>query len=299
MTSSALGREIRFRHLGSPEEFHEAEALQIAAWGMTEEHPVPHPLQRAMADNGGLLLGAFRGSQLAGFCLGFLGRDQGRLFHYSHMTAVRPEFQNQHLGYRLKLYQREEVLKQDLTEIRWTYDPLQSRNAFLNVRRLGARPRAYHAQYYGSMGSEINRGLETDRLAVSWELTAPTVTDRVQGRYPTKEQDRARWHGSQALVETETDRSEVRVPTGGSAPSSPHVTIEIPADLSLIRDRRPDAVVAWREATRRAFLTCFEAGYRVDDFAVLSDRGGPRSFYFLSLGPSPGRVPPGPPREAR
>jgi predicted GNAT superfamily acetyltransferase len=242
-----------------------------------------------MEDNGGLLLGAFEDERLVGFCLGFLGREDDRLFHYSHMTAVRPEVQNQHLGFRLKVYQREEVLKQRLSEIRWTYDPLQSRNAFLNVRRLGARPEVYHIRYYGTMGSEINRGLETDRLRVSWALTSAMVQERIDGRYPTPEQDRARVGESQPLVLTEPHPSGVRTPASAAEPSQPTVQIEVPIELARVRELAPDAVPLWREATRRAFRSSLGAGYRVDDFAVITRGAERRGYYLLSLPPHVGR----------
>ena len=284
MVYRAAVPDIHFRHLGTADEFRQAEEVQIAAWGMVEEHPVPSALQRAMEDNGGLLLGAFDEHRLAGFCLGFLGREGENQFHYSHMTAVRPEYQSHRLGFRLKCYQREEALKQALAEVRWTFDPLQSKNAFLNLRRLGARPTAYLVNYYGRMDSEVNRGLATDRLRVSWELESAHVLERISGRYPSSEQDRVSWNASQSLVDTDLDRAGVRIPMTVSEPSRPNLTIEIPWDLNTVRARGPDAVRAWREATRAAFRTSLDAGYRVDDLAVLTVREEERSFYFLSLG---------------
>ncbi len=274
--------DLQFRHVDTREGFRQVEEVQVEAWGMTTEHPVPSALQRALEDNGGLILGAFDGDRLAGFSLGFLGREHGRLFHYSHMTAVRPRYRSHRLGFRLKLYQREEVLRQGLKEVRWTFDPLQSKNATLNVRRLGARPETYHVHYYGEMGSEVNRGLATDRLKVRWELTSPGVVARVEGRYPSLEQDRARWRASEPTVRSEPHPSGVRVPTDVTPPSGAQVTVEIPHDLATVRDREPAAVPRWREATRTAFNACFEAGYRVDDVAVIPDGSEQRTFYFLS-----------------
>lgn len=276
------GPVFRLRHLQNPEEFREAEEVQVAAWGMVEEHPIPSPLQRAIEDNGGLVLGAFTEDRLAGLSLGFLGREGGTEFHYSHMTAVRPEFQNHRLGFRLKCYQREEARKQGLGEIRWTYDPLQSKNAFLNVRLLGARPRVYHVHYYGPMGSAVNRGLASDRFRVSWELESPRVAARIGGRYPTPDEDLSTWKAGQSLVDTEVDRAGVRIPMSVSSPSGPTASVEIPFDLASVRSREPAALHSWREATRTALREALTVGYQVDDFAVLSLRQERRSFYFLS-----------------
>jgi len=278
---------LELRRLASPEEFRAVEAVQVAAWGMTEEHPVPVPIQRAMADNGGLALGAFVGSDLVGFCLGFLGREGGLLYHYSHMTAVRPESQNRHLGLRLKRFQREEVLGQGLEEIRWTFDPLRSRNAFLNLRRLGAVCDAYHLDYYGPMGSDVNRGLRTDRLRVRWHLNAPSVIERTQDRYPTHEADAVRLHRAQPLIASVPADGGNRRPAGVSSPGRPEVTIEVPRDLDALRATRPGGVLEWRDATRKAFGRAFESGYRAVDFTVAPVDGELRAFYFLSAAESP------------
>lgn len=278
--------DFAFRRLSKPEEFRHAEELQREAWGLVDEPPTSSTIQRAIQDNGGLVLGAFADIYLAGLCIGFLGWDGTQLYHYSHMTAVRPPYQNHHVGFRLKAFQREEVLKQGLPQIRWTFDPLQSKNARLNVRRLGARPDLYHVHYYGTMGSELNRGLESDRLRVTWTLTDPQVETRMAGQLPTPEADLARWKESQALVETSVGDTGLRVPTTVNEPSRPKGHLEIPFDLQAIRSHEAATLRTWRHAVRDAFRAAFDMGYTVDDFAVLNLEHERRSFYFLSA-PAP------------
>jgi chorismate synthase len=279
-----------FRKLSKPEEFRHAEELQREAWGLVEEPPTSSTIQRAIQDNGGLVLGAFADIYLAGLTIGFLGWDGTQLYHYSHMAAVRPQYQNHHVGFRLKAFQREEVLKQGLAMARWTFDPLQSKNARLNVRLLGARPDHYYVHYYGTMGSELNRGLESDRVRVTWALADPDVEARMAGRLPTPEQDLARWKESQPLIETSVGETGLRVPTTVSEPSRPRAHLEIPFDLQAIRSHESATMRTWRHAVRDAFRAAFDLGYRVDDFAVLKLDQERRSFYLLS-GPAPS--PPG------
>ncbi len=274
-------RDFLFRRIEKPEEFRQAEELQREAWGLTDEPPTSRTIQRALQDNGGLILGAFADIYLAGLCLGFLGWDGTELYHYSHMTAVRPAYQNHHLGFRLKGYQRDEVLKQGLARIRWTFDPLQSKNAMLNVRRLGVRPDKYYVHYYGQMGSEVNRGTESDRMRVTWELTHPEVETRLSGKLPTQEQDLARWKASQPILETGLGESGLRVPVSVTEPSQANAQIEIPFDLQSIRFHEEPALRSWRHASRDAVRAAFDLGYRIDDFAVLSLEHERRSFYFL------------------
>jgi predicted GNAT superfamily acetyltransferase len=272
---------IRLQRLETPEECRAVEEVQRAAWGFATDGPVPAAIQRAIAHNGGLLLGAFEGAQLIGFALGFLGREGPKLYHYSHMTAVRPEAQNRHVGFALKVFQRQEVLRQDLSEVRWTFDPLQSKNALLNVRRLGGVPDRYYPRYYGMMADAINEGLETDRLRLIWPLNDPRVVARLGGRLPAPADDGSRYRSSSALVETVIGPSGLRRPGTVRPPVGPRLHLEIPYDLGSVRSRDPGGSRRWRELTREAFTAALEAGYRVDDFAVVPLAGERRSFYFF------------------
>ncbi|MCI4348929.1 MAG: GNAT family N-acetyltransferase [Thermoplasmata archaeon] len=274
--------DFRFRRLEKPEEFRAVEEVQAVAWGLQEEPPVPTPIQRAIQDNGGLVLGAFADVHLAGFCLGFLGWDGTLLYHYSHMTAVRPEYQNHRVGFRLKSHQREEVLGQGLTEIRWTFDPLQSRNAFLNVRRLGGTPDRYFVHYYGRMGSDANRDLETDRLRLVWKLQGPKVEERLAGKLPSPEEDLRRWTASVPILESEVGDRGLRIPHTVTEPEATDVNIEIPFDIALLREHEPESLRTWRHAVRDSFRAAFDLQYRVDDFAVVSSEHERRSIYLLS-----------------
>ena len=265
----------------TPEEFRAAEEVQREAWGFSTDSPVPAPMQRAIADNGGLVLGAFATGELVGVSLGFLGREGATLFHYSHITGVRPRLQNRQVGRTLKLAQRNEVLRQGLEEVRWTFDPLQSRNAFLNVRVLGGTPDRYLPRYYGAMGDAINEGLETDRLRLVWRLNDPRVVARVAGERPGAADDQEAVRRASALLETAIGPAGLRRPGRVFPPTAEHLHLEIPTDLATVRDRDRGSPRRWREATREAFSVAFAAGYRVDDFVVLTHAGERRSFYLL------------------
>jgi predicted GNAT superfamily acetyltransferase len=290
-------RGFRFRRLEKPEEFRQVVEVHHAVWGGGE---VPTTLQRALQDNGGLVLGAFADIHLAGFAISVLGWDGTSLYQYSHATAVRPEYQNHHLGFRLKAFQRDEVLKLGLNEIRWTFDPLQSRNARLNVRLLGGVPDRYHIHYYGTMSDQLNRDLESDRVRLRWEISTPRVEERLAGKVPTPEEDRTRWESSSAIVATEVGEKGLRVPTTVEEPGGGPAHIEIPFDLAAVREHEPSVLRTWRHAVRDGFRAAFDLGYRVDDFAVVNAGHERRSFYFLSPAPkdSPdrdrGSAPPAP-----
>jgi len=275
-------RGFRFRKLEKPEEFRQVVEVYRSIWG---EGEIPTTLQRALLDNGGLVLGAFADIHLAGFAISLLGWDGTTLYQYSHTTAVRPEYQNHHLGFRLKAFQRDEVLKLGLSEIRWTFDPLQSRNARLNVRLLGGVPDRYHIHYYGRMPDPLNLGLESDRLRLRWELTSPRVEERLAGKVPTADEDLDRWKRSTAIVETEVGEKGLRTPSAVTEPGDSPAHLEIPFDLAAVREHEPSSLRSWRHAVRDGFRAAFDVGYRVDDFAVITAGHERRSFYFLVPGP--------------
>ena len=286
--ASAKGADaFRFRRLDKPEEFRAVEEVQASALGLAGEPAVPASLQRAVQDHAGLVLGAFTDIYLAGATIGFLGWDGHRLYHYSHLTVVRPEYQNHHLGLRLKAFQRDEVLRQGLAEIRWMFDPLASRAAHLAVRRLGAHVGGYLVHHFGSLATAADAGLETDRLAVTWTLDDPAVEARLAGPGPSRAEDEARWKEARPILTTEAGESGIRVPTEVEEPEAPRAHLEVPFDLALVREHEPAALRTWRHAVRDAFRAALDAGYMLDDFVVVSAEHERRSFYLLRRGEPP------------
>jgi predicted GNAT superfamily acetyltransferase len=272
---------FRFRRLEKPEEFRQVEEVCRSVWGPEALVGIPPVLMQALQDNGGLVLGAFADIYLAGVTVSLLGWDGSILYHYSHLTVVRPEYQNHHLGFRLKAYQRDEVLKLGLSEIRETFDPLQSRTAALLVRRLGGSPDRYYPHYHGQLADRVNQGMETDRVRLLWPLTSARVTARLAGELPSAEELLTRWQRSSVLVETEPGESGLRVPTAVGEPSGPSAHLEIPFDLESVREHEPAAVRRWRHAVRDAFRAAADLNYVVDDFGVVAPEHERRSFYFF------------------
>jgi predicted GNAT superfamily acetyltransferase len=289
-TAGGPGRGgFRFRKLEKPEELRAAEEVQREALGMEAESPVPVTVQRAALDNGGQVLGAFADIYLAGVTVGALGWDGRELYHVNLVTAVRPEYQNHHVGFQLNAFLREAVLGQGLPLVRGVLDPLQSRAARLAIRRLGAVPDRYHAHYFGQLDSSADRGLETDRLRLRWDLPSPRVEARLAGTIPTAAEDEARWRRSMPFLETELSDEGLRRPSAVQEADRPEAHLEIPFDLGVIRDNAPGLLRPWRHAVRDAFRAAFDLGYRVEDFVVLNLEHERRSFYLLSPAPPEGK----------
>lgn len=258
---------MHIRPLDTVEELRTLEVLQQLVWDMPDREVVPAHQLLAAARNGGLVLGAFLGGSLVGFSYAFVGwRENERVLH-SHMTAVLPEQQDRGLGYRLKCAQRQWALANGYRRIVWTFDPLQSRNAYFNLHRLGARAERYEVNYYGEMQDKLNRGLPTDRLEVDWWIASEEVQLRLRGRWvsPSVEE-------TESVLEAEDDRPGSVHPARGD-----RLRLEVPPSITVLRNYSPELALAWRLRTREAFTRCFEAGYAAVDFVRWEGRG----FYVL------------------
>jgi predicted GNAT superfamily acetyltransferase len=171
---------ITIHPLTTHDEIFAVEQLQRDAWGVPEVDVVPLHMLITPPRHGGLLLGAFDGERLAGFVFGFLGLTaDGRLKHCSHMAGVHPDYRDHGVGYQLKLAQREHAMAQGLDLITWTFDPLETRNAWLNFHKLGVICRTYIRNLYGPMRAAINVGLPSDRFEVEWWIRSERVVERL------------------------------------------------------------------------------------------------------------------------
>lgn len=284
---------IVIRSLETPEELRQAEALQATVWPGSDLDVVPAHMMASIVHNGGVALGAFDGDRLVGFVLGFLGTDSAspnrvamaRLKHCSHQMGVLPEYRDRGVGLLLKKAQRQAVIAQGVRLITWTYDPLLSRNAHLNIRRLGAVCRTYLREVYGEMRDALNTGVPSDRFQVDWWVTSRRVTERLEGKRPPL--DLAHFHSAGAHVLNPADLGEDGLPRPAIRPDLPRgtlVLVEIPADFQAIRERDLGLARAWRLHTREVFEDAFARGYLVMDFVHLKGEKFPRSFYLLSHG---------------
>ncbi|HNS49826.1 MAG TPA: hypothetical protein PKO09_01445 [Anaerolineae bacterium] len=263
------------RPLGRYEEFKASERLQRRVWAMSGDLDViPLHLLLSAQRNGALVLGAFDGDALIGLLFGYLGRTPGgSVKHCSHLMCIAPEVQGRGIGFRLKLAQREFALAQGCDLVTWTFDPLESRNANLNIHKLGAVCHTYYRDYYGPMEDGLNRGLPSDRFQVEWWIGSERVRARVSG-HP----------GACLTPEDAASLDELlRRPLLAPGPtidsmSSPRAWVEIPANFQEIRASDPAQAVRWRLATRRAFQDAFAAGSAVTDLVC---REG-RAFYLLT-----------------
>jgi predicted GNAT superfamily acetyltransferase len=156
-------------------------ALQKEVWNFTDAELVPIRIFVLAAKIGGHVIGAFDGKELVSFALAIPGMRNGRPFIYSHMLAVRQQYRNGGLGRRMKLFQRDDALARGFELMEWTFDPLEIKNAYLNIEKLGAIARRYNVNQYGITSSPLQGGLPTDRLVAEWWMKSRRVEGLLAG----------------------------------------------------------------------------------------------------------------------
>src|SRR5579871_201312 len=178
---SAAAKSLLIRPCESQEDVRLCIDLQRSIWGVSDVDLVPAHIYFVARETGGQVYLAFDQNRAIAFALAFSAeRDHQRYLH-SHMVGVLPELQNHGVGRMLKLRQREEALAAGITRIEWTFDPLELRNAYFNIVRLGAIVRRSIADCYGESSSVLHRGLPTDRLVAEWRLDSPRVKSAIAG----------------------------------------------------------------------------------------------------------------------
>ncbi len=281
------------KSINTPGLIKQVAGVESDAWGEKPGDTVPDHVLTAIANNGGVLLGAYDGDQLLGFTLGWLGTinpddnipaaEQLKLV--SHMIGVLGGYQDQRIGYKLKLAQRDWALDRGLDLVTWTYDPLESRNAYLNIHLLGCTCQTYNRDYYGEMSDEMNQGTVSDRFGVDWLITGDHVIDRIsQSKNSRREGDSIEellQSGVQLLNPARFDQGKWPLPIERiKFPDKQQILVEIPADIQTIRQSDPGNAGAWRFHTRDIFETLFSDNYQVFDF-IYNPGDQPRSFYLM------------------
>ena len=230
---------LQIRRLRSLEEFNLTLGLQKRVWGFDEADIVAPRLFSVFSRIGGSCLGVFRDGKLVGYSLAFPAfKPSGDRYWHSHMAAVHPSLQHQGIGHRLKLRQRSEALAAGLDLIEWTFDPLQARNAYFNIEKLGTDVVGYLPNFYGVTSSELHGSLPTDRVVAAWRLRSPRVLERLKARRPP-------------------------AVAGDSQ-------IRIPARISDVPRSRAARI---QDRVRNQFQEAFERGLRVTHFERSRDSG--------------------------
>ncbi len=252
-------------------------ALQEATWGTGFSERVPMALMIVSQRLGGVAAGAFdEDGSLAGFIFGLSGIENGSPVHWSDMLAVRTDCRGRGLGIRLKSYQRDRVLENGIRRMYWTFDPLESQNAYINLARLGIVAREYVENMYGQTDSPLHRGIGTDRFVALWQLDAPRIERRLaEEESPPAIEELA--GVPRVLDGTPTSPSGWPEPETREASRADQVLAAIPSSIQALKSASPELAARWREATRSVLQSYLSNGYEVCELI----RGARVSYYLL------------------
>lgn len=203
------------------------EGLLATIWRtQVDRPPLSAEILRALAHAGCYVAGAYEGDRLVGASAGFLGGTNGDVHLHSHITGVDPDAQGRHIGFALKMHQRQWCLDRGIGVITWTFDPLVRRNAWFNLHRLGADIVEFHHDFYGAMSDGLNVGDSSDRCVVHWTLHRAGPRDAL-------------------------------VPSAGAR------VIELPADFDALRRDDPAEAKRWRQQVRAELTAALDDGLRI------------------------------------
>ncbi len=271
---------VQVRILTRPEEFQEAVEVQKEAWRMPDyREAAPAHVLRGIADNGGLVLGAFdeEKGEMIGVSYGFIASEPGgRMYFYSHATGVREGAKYRGVGFLLKKRQREEVLRMGLDLIKWTYDPLQSLNSYFNLSKLGVVARTYVRDYYGEIRDSINVGLGSDRVKAEWWIKSRRVEEKLAGGLKPPSPAALVELGAETVLER-ADQLGPGEPALGSR--SEVILVELPWSIDELRAADPSLPKRWRLATRTVYEHYLGRGYVAIDYTA--DRKARRGYVVL------------------
>jgi len=280
------------RLLDTPEDMRRVEELQRAVWPGSETDVVPMHMLITAVHNGGLVFGAFKEDRIIGFVFGFPGLDNTpdgpRPKHCSHMMGIHPDHRDAGIGFALKRAQWQMVRHQGLDHVTWTFDPLLSRNAYLNIAKLGSVCTTYRRAEYGEMRDGLNAGLPSDRFQVDWWINTRRVERRLGKRSrPTLKLSHVARSGLRPFYSLQEGTDGLPRPPE----HVPHfedrlLLAEIPGDFMDLKSKDFGLARDWRFFTRELFETAFAASYIVTDFVFDRAEGNPRGLYVLTHGES-------------
>ena len=282
--------EYTIRLLETPEEMTAVEDIQRIVWPGSEIDVVPAHLLIAAIHNGGLVMGAFVKDEMVGFVFGFPGiemlPDGPHPKHCSHMLGVHPNWRKSGLGFALKRAQWQMVRRQGLAHITWTYDPMLSHNAYLNIAKLGTVCNTYRRSEYGDMRDGLNAGLPSDRFQVDWWLNTTRVERRLGKRARgALTLDQITKAELQPLYTPQAGTDGLLRPPEHFLPLGETLLLaEIPSDFMALKSADFALARDWRFFTRELFETAFAEGYLVTDFVLDHASGDTRSLYVLTDG---------------
>jgi len=263
-----LDSKYTIRQLKGWQEYQACVDLQRAVWGADFIDVVPASILKVSQRLGGVTAGAFdKSGLLVGFVFGITGVERGRIVHWSDMLGIRTEARDSGLGRKLKYYQRELLKPLGVATIYWTYDPLVSRNAYLNLMQFGVEMVEYVEDMYGpNTSSVLHAGIGSDRFIVGWHLD-----EELARKQPKISVAPLNAPGVPIINDA--------LPKGSLPPL---VRVAVPLHIDKVQAASLQDAAKWRASTRASFQWAIANGYRVTGFQ--RDDANNRGLYEVTRG---------------
>lgn len=264
------------------EYFTDLQFLHKKIWGIQDIDVTPTHIYSAVHKNGGVMLCAYIDNEPVAFSFGFYGKDEeDRYYFYSHNMGVLKEYRHQGIGLLLKLELARQLLRKNVNLVKWTFDPLESANAYLNIHKLQATSDTYITNYYEEMQDSINRGVPSDRLIVQWNISGQLL-ENIMRKKNGKEKyiladDRILnriYYDSENLPQPR----EIPLSLSLKKKEKERFFLEVPSNLHFLREKSMETVINWRYHVRSILSACFEKEYIISDAIYIK----PRFFYVLT-----------------
>jgi predicted GNAT superfamily acetyltransferase len=239
--------------------------LQKRIWGPDVITTLPQLI--AAVHNGGVIIGAYDDEKIIGFCYGFPCFKNDQIYLCSHMAGIDPNYRNLGIGNQLKFKQRDWALEYGYRKIIWTFDPLESRNAYLNLYKLGGYVRTYIENYYGSMNDPLNQSLPSDRFLVEWDIDSDKTNQNIQ----EQSQEIEIRQTYKSLVQYEVEDQLITSIKGIELGSENGYLVPVPKDIHLVKSKNIELAKKWRHELRKIFQESFSKGYKAVSLIKGSD----------------------------
>jgi len=258
---------LEIREIKSISELEKVQQLEKEVWGQS---PIPIHQTLTAIKNGGIVVGAFHGEDLAGFSYSFAGFKNGKVHLTSHILAISSMVREQGIGEALKWEQRKIAIERGYEMMLWTYDPLETRNGYLNLTKLHAICDTYIENCYGEMQDGLNKGLPSDRFEVNWHLTSKYVEEKCTIDF------------TNASVIAPYSMNESHFPVLAEVDTQLSLKEEVyllpvPQNMQLLKAADPDLALEWRLKTRLLIQSFFSKGY----VAVRLEKGKKEVHYYV------------------
>lgn len=256
-----MAANMTIRKLETVEEVTLIQTLEREVWGM---EPIPIHQTYTAVTNGGLLLGAFNEEKIVGFSYSFTGFNHGKAYLCSHMLGIHPDYQRQGIGKQLKERQMEAAKAIGYELITWTFDPLESQNAYLNLSKLKGISNLYLDNWYGEMQDGLNKGLPTDRLKIEWWIASERVEKMWEPTIP-------HYHSPFRVRQSDKGNPQISYEIQDIQVNCEGIEVPIPKDFQMIKKEEPTLALEWRLSIREIFQYLFSEGYAVIGLRRMSE----------------------------